>query len=214
MRGKKMLVQLLTGTFLAGVFWATVSLQGQEPKSSPAAAADPKLRKMKATGIITAKNAKDISFKAEGTQESQRYLLAPPANAAPSAEMTAAMKKVFVTNLVVLEWVGEETPVVSSIHSIHSKTASGVTSGIIVAAEPTGNPCHFDVKPNGMGFTERYQPHYDGKAKHWELADVIAKLKVGDKVKVSWVYDERKHPKVIQVLGHASEKTVPEKGKK
>jgi hypothetical protein len=211
---KKMLMQFLTGTILAGVFLATVSLQGQESKSSRAAATDPKPKKMKATGIITAKSAREITFKAEGARESQRYLLAPPGDAAPPAAMTAAMKKVFVTNLVVLEWVGEEAPVVSSIHSIHSKTASGVTSGIIVAAESTGSPCHFDVKPNGPGFIERYQPHYDAKAKRWELADVIAKLKVGDKVKVSWVYDERKHPKVIQVFGHASEKTIPEKGKK
>jgi hypothetical protein len=214
MRRQKLVVRLLILTFWAGVFWATVSLQGKEPKNSTAAVIDPKPKKMKATGIITAKSAKDIKFKAEGAQEEQRYLLAPPMDAAPSAEMVATMKKVFVTNLVVLEWVGEEEPVVSSIHSIHSKTASGVTSGIIVAAEPTGDPCHFDVKPNGLGFTERYQPHYDGKAKRWELADVIAKLKVGDKVKIAWVYDERKHPKDIKVTGHAPEKTVPEKGKK
>lgn len=214
MHSQKMLVRFFTGIFLAGVFWATVSLQGEEQKASPTAATDTKPKKMKATGIITAKSATDIKFKPEGSQEARRYLLAPPADAAPSAEMTATMKKVFVTNLVVLEWMGEEEPVVSSIHSIHSKTASGMTSGIIVAAEPTGNPCHFDVKPFSRGFTERYQPHYDVKAKRWELADVIAELKVGDKVKISWVYDERKHPKDIKVIGHAPETPVPEKEKK
>ena len=89
------------------------------------------------------------------------------------------MKQVFVTNLVVLQWVGEEEPVVSSIHSIHSKTSSGVVTGTVVAVEPTGDPPHFDVKPSGRGFTERYQPHYDPAAKRWEEnpARAIAGLK-------------------------------------
>jgi hypothetical protein len=213
---QKMLLRLLTGTFLAGVFWAAVSLQGEEPKDSPVAATGAKPKSGKVTGIITAKSDKDIKFKPEGAKEPQRYLLAAPADGAPSAEMQAAMKKVFVTNLVVLEWVGEEDPVVRSIHSIHAKNRSGVTSGTVVAVEPTGDPPHFDVKPSGLGFTERYQPHYDPAAKRWEEkpASVIAKLKVGDKVKVTWVYDERKHPKDIQVTGHAKETPAPEKGKK
>ena len=215
MSGKKILVRLLTGTFLAGVCWGAVGLQGEEPKDSPAAATDVKPKSNKATGIITAKSDKEIKFKPEGAKEPQRYLLAKPADGAPSAEMQTAMKKVFVTNLVVLEWVGADEPVVRSIHSIHSKTPSGVTTGTVVAAEPTGNPPHFDVKPSGQGFTERYQPHYDPAAKRWEEkpTSVIAGLKVGDKVKVTWVYDERKHPKDIRVTGHARRASNSEKGK-
>ncbi len=213
MPGGKTRIRFLTGSFLVSVFCGTICLQGDEPKDSPKTATYSKPKKMKATGIITAKSAKDIQFKREGSQEARIYLLTPPAEAV-SPEMADSMKKVFVTNLVVVEWTGDEDPVVKSIQSIHSKTASGVTNGIIVAAEPTGNPCHFDVKPVGPGFTERYQPHYDVKTKRWELDTVIAKLKVGDKVKISWVYDERKHPKDIQVIGRAKEKSFPENKKK
>jgi hypothetical protein len=215
MPGKRMLVRLLTGTFLVALNWNAVSLPGEEPKNSSSAATVAKPKSGKATGIITAKSEKEIKFKPEGTKEPQRYLLAKPADGVPSAEMVATMKKVFVTNLVVLEWEGEDEPVVKSIHSIHSKAGSGVTTGTVVAVEPTGDPPHFDVKPSGLGFTERYQPHYNSATKRWEEkpAGVIAELKVGDKVKVTWVYDERKHPKDIQVIGHVQKTSAPVKGK-
>jgi hypothetical protein len=212
---KKILVPLLTSTILAGAFWGTVGLQGKERTDSPAAAAGAKPKRGKVSGIVTAKSDKEITVKPEGSEATQRYLLPRQADGAPAADIRAAMKQVFVTNLVELQWLGEEEPVVSSIHSVHSKTPSGVVTGTVVAVEPTGDPPHFDVKPSGRGFTERYQPHYDPAAKRWEEkpARAIAGLKIGDKVKVTWVYDERKHPKDIQVIGHARGASEPKTGK-
>jgi hypothetical protein len=202
---KKFLVRLQLATILASLLLGATRLGAEDRTDSPATTTDVKPKRGKATGILTAKTAKDITVKAEGVQQTQRYRLA-------ASEVQSAMKTVFVTNLVVVEWEGEQEPVVRSIHMILPKTKSGVSVGTVVAVDP--NKDHFDLKPTGRGFTERYQPHYDMAAKRWEKipGHDIAELKVGEKIKVSWVYDERKHPKQIQVIGSEKPTRSPKKG--
>ena len=79
---KKILVPLLTGSILAGAFWGTVGLQGEERKDSPAAATGAKPKRGKVSGIITAKSDKDITVKPEGSKATQRYLLPRQADGA------------------------------------------------------------------------------------------------------------------------------------
>jgi hypothetical protein len=117
---------------------------------------------------------------------------------------------VFPTDLVVLQWQGEQEPVVTAIQAIHSKTRFGMVAGTVVAVEAGGNmPC-FDVKPRGQGYTERYVPQWDVKAKGWNksVVNAIAGLNVDDKVKVGWSYDERKRAAQVQVLSRPKPKRV------
>jgi hypothetical protein len=202
---KKFIEPLQVATVLASVLLGGTRLGAQGGTDSPAKATDVKPKRGKVTGILTAKTAKDITIKPESTQQTRCYRLA-------ASEVQSVMKSVFVTNLVVVEWEGEQDPVVSSIRMILPKTNSGVSTGTVVAMDPNND--HFDLKPTGRGFTERYQPHYDVAAKRWEKIPGrdIAELKVGEKIKVSWVYDERKHPKQIQVIRSAKPTRSPKKG--
>ena len=65
-------------------------------------------------GIVTAKTDKDITIKAEGENEAKRYLLAPQGGAA-KADLQAALKMVFPTNLVVFQAQGDQDPVLTGI---------------------------------------------------------------------------------------------------
>jgi hypothetical protein len=206
MSGHGMLKRLMGGTVLVAALCAGASLQawGQETSArSPA-------KSGKVTGIVTARTDKDITVKAEGTQKVQRYRLAAQPGGAPTADVQAAMKMVFVTNVVVLQWQGEPDPVVTSIRAMHSKTRFGSVAGTVTAVEPAANMPSFDVKPNGKGFTERYVPRWDVAAKGWDknLVRTIAGLSVGDKVKVAWSYDERKRATQIQVTAKAKPKSA------
>ena len=168
------------------------------------------------TGIVTAKTAKDITVKAEGAQQPRRYLLPSQAGGAPSADLQAAMKMVLPSDLVSLQWQGDQEPVVTSIHTIHPKTRFGVVTGTVVTVEPNGFgkvPC-LDVKPRGRGFTERYVPHWDIAANRPDanLTRAIAGLHAGDQVKIIWFYDNRNRAYQIQVMGGAQETSSPDKG--
>jgi hypothetical protein len=169
------------------------------------------------TGIVTAKTAKDITVKAEGAPQPRRYLLASQAGGVPSADIQAAMKMVLPSNLVSLQWQGDQEPVVTSIHTIHPNTRFGVVTGTVVAVEPNGfgkAPC-LDVKPRGREFTERYVPHWDIAANRPDanLTRAIAGLHVGEKVKIIWFYDNRNRAYQIQVMGGTQETPSPDVGK-
>jgi hypothetical protein len=190
---------MLAGIILIGGLLSTVSLQAWGQGTSRGIA--PKRGKI--TGIVTEKTDTAIAIKPEGRGPPVRYGLFSAAGGPPSADVQAALKTVFVTNLVALEWQGERGPVVvTSIHAIHPKARFGVVTGFVTAVEPAANMPSFDVRPSDRGFTERYVPRWDAVAKGWDanLARTIAALNVGDKVKVAWSYDERKRATQIQVL--------------
>ena len=124
---------------------------------------------------------------------------------------------VFPTNLVVLQWQGEQDPVVTSIQAIHSKTRTGTVTGTVTAIDPApkaGLPS-FDVKPSGRGPTECYVPNWDAAAKTWDknFSRAVAGLNVGDRIKVNWNYDERKRAVQIEVLSRAKAKPAEKKEK-
>ena len=195
---RRMFELALAGGFLVGGLLSVLSFQawGREPSQI----ATPESGKL--TGIVTAKTDKDITVKAEGANKPQRYRLTSQAGGAPSADVQAALKMVFVTNIVVLQWQGGQDPVVTSIHAIHSKTRFGTVTGIVAAVDPTSKMPSFDVKPISRGITERYVPRWDPASKGWDkgLLFLIAALTVGDRVKVAWSYDERKRAVQIKVI--------------
>jgi hypothetical protein len=205
MRGRTRFVRFLARALLLGSLALASSLPGAEKKPPRGAALHAAPQSGKIVGIVTAKTEKEISVKAEGEKEAKRYLLTPPTGGAPRADLQAALKMVFVTNLVVLQWQGEQDPVATGIQAVHSPTRAGIASGTVVAVEPSGNTPSFDVKPTSRGYTERYLPRWDVAAKTWDnsLLRVIAGLQAGDKVKVAWSYDERKRANQIQVTARA-----------
>jgi acylphosphatase len=206
-----MFVRVLAGTVLAGGLWITPSLPAAEKTSRAARAAS---QNRKIVGIVTAKTDKDIMVKAEGESEAKRYLLAEE-GAKPQADLQAALKQVFVSNLVALQWQGEQQPVLTGIHAFHSPARFGMVVGTVAAVEAAGNMPSFDVTPSGRGFTERYVPSWDVAAKGWNkgVVGTIAALNVGDKVKVAWSYDERNRAVQIQVLSRPKPKQAKKEAK-
>ena len=193
--------KLLTWTVLVGVLWTPVTHRARTART--------RWRRQRMPSLIAGRSPAFYGKNRQGhygqtgsAEQTQRYRLA-------ASDIQTAMKTIFVTNLVVLEWEGEQEPAVNSIRMILPKTRSGVSTGTVIAVEPKWN--HFDLKPFGRGLTERYQPHYDMAAKRPEKIPGrdISELKVGDKIKVTWVYDERKHPKQIQVIGEVGQKPFP-----
>jgi len=180
--------------------------------AAPSLAADTKPSRpgpsAKVFGIVTARSDKDITIKTEGEDEAKRYLLAP-AGGAPSADLKTALKMVFPTNLVVFQAQDGQEPVLTGILAMHSKTRQGMTTGTIVAVDSKATMPNFDVKPSGRGHTERYVPRWDVKAKSMDknLVQIINGLNVGDKVKISWTYDERKRAVQIVVTSKAKPAT-------
>jgi hypothetical protein len=208
MSGKSMFVRVLAGAVLASAFYGESSLQAAEKKPSQASA-----RQGEGTfGIVTAKTDKDITIKAEGENEAKRYLLAPQGGA-PKADLQAALKIVFPTNLVMFQSQGEQNPVLTGIQAIHSKTRLGMSTGTVVAVDADPKWPTFDVKPSGRGPTERYVAVWNPATKSVDqrLSQIIAGLNVGDKLKVAWFYDERKRATQIQVTTKAKPKRTEDK---
>ncbi len=215
MSRKRSFARALAGMVLVGGLVGIVSFQARGQETSRSAAP----RSGKLTGIVTAKTDRDITVKAEGTQKPRLYRFASPSGGGPSADLKAALKMVFVSNLVVLQWRGEEEPVLTGIQALHSRTRTGVTTGTVVATSVASQPGRempsLDVKPSGRGPTERYVARWDVAAKGWDksLLHIMAELNVGDKVKVAWSYDERKRATQIRVLSRAKPRPVKKEEK-
>jgi hypothetical protein len=213
---KNWFVSVLAGAVLASGWVAMPSLQAAEKKPSRASSRE----SGKVVGIVTAKSDKDIMVKAEGADEAKRYLLAPEGSA-PKADLQAALKKVFVPNLVALESQGQDQPVVTNIRVILPPVRMGAGTGIVVARESKPKEVPWiEVKPSDRGYTQRLWPRFVGGPDGFdkEMVRTFDELNVGDKVKVGWVYDERLRAAKIQVISRAKkadsarkkEKTTPE----
>jgi hypothetical protein len=208
MSGKNWFVSALAGAVLALGFCGKTSLQAADKKPARTSA-----RQGEGTfGIVTAKSDKEITIKAEGEDEAKRYLLAPKGGA-PKADLQAALKMVFSTNLVVFQAQGDQDPVLTGIQALHAKTRVGMVTGTVVAVDADPKWPTFDLKPSGKGHTERYVARWDMAAKSVDkkLAQIIAGLNVGDKLKVAWFYDERKRATQIQIIAKAKPKRAESK---
>jgi hypothetical protein len=205
MSEKSVFVRVLAGTVLACVLCGAASLRAAEkkpPKTAPHTAP----QGGRVVGIVTAKSDKDIMVKAEGDDEAKRYLLAAE-GATPKPELQAAMKAVFVPNLVMLESQGQDPAVVTGIRVMLPNARQGVVAGTVVARGNTPKEAWIDVKPSDRGYTQRYWPRFVGAPDGFdkEMVRIFGELNVGDKVKVGWGYDERIRAAQIQVVSRATE---------
>ncbi len=204
----------LVGACLVGGLCSAAARAADEPEKPRGAASSTRQQDGKITGILVAKDDKSITIKAEGAHESTRYLL--PAPGSPRTDVRAALKKIFVPNLVVIERETRHEPVVTSIGAIMSKQRRGIVTGTIVAQASGKREVYIDVKPAGHGFTERYWPPFVGNSRpnlggfDKQAIETIARLKVGDRVKVAWYCDERKRASQVRVIAPAP-KAKPKK---
>lgn len=218
MIGKEVFGRVLAAAVLAGGMWCGLASGAEEPKNAPATGPNSTAKSGKVVGIVTAKTDADITIKLEGAQETQRYLLAAPGGTVAPA-VQAELKKLFIPNLVSLQWQRQEEAVVASLHVIAPKVRRGSVAGTVVGRVSTDKEIYADVKPAGQGFTERYWPPFViDAATHkggfdTKAIEAIGKLNPGDKVRVEWYYDERKRAAKVQVVVRAPAPKPTEKDK-
>jgi len=157
-------------------------------------------------GILTAKGINWIEVKAEGQAESKRYIPEwrggmPENGGGPDEQTLAAIKRLPVSNLVRMDWTETEGHLrVLKIEMIAPEQKEGAAEGTVVAR----GDAWIDVKP-AQGYTERYMPRWiggmpkDGGGLDRDMLRALGQLKVGDAVRVRWVYDERKRVVEVQV---------------
>ncbi len=129
-----------------------------EEKKTP-----PPARSGNVVGILIDRKDAYIMVKPEGKQEPEKYLLAVPGGAV-SPSVDAAVKKLFVPNLVLLKWQrqGEDAVVTEASALVPSPKRSeqvtggrrvinysltGTVQGTVVACEVGDKACYIDVKP-------------------------------------------------------------------
>ena len=185
-------LRALIGAVIAASLCGGPTMQAAEKGNAPAG------KSGKVIGILTSKTDAEITVKPEGKEEEQTFLLAPPGGT-PSASVQAAAKT--------LRWRRQQDqPVVTSLQAIMPKVRTGTLLGTIVGQESTDKSIYIDVKPaGGRGFTERYWPRYIPSEGGFdkEMIKTIGRLNVGDRVKLTWVCDERKRVAQVRVLARA-----------
>jgi len=193
---RSMLVKVVLGTvFVSGLAGNLQLCDGEE-----AAVAD----QGTVTGIFIEAGKEAAVVKADNERESRRYLLGD--------DLAAAVKAIRAPNLVKLEWRldGERRRLVS-IATILPAEKSGTTTGVVTAKRPQW----LEVRPEG-GPAQRYMPKWiggmpaDGGGLDKEMIKAIGERKVGDKVKVSWIYEERLRVTAIELIEAAKDEKAPE----
>jgi len=150
------------------------------------------------TGLLTAKGEAWIEVRADGDQDAKRYIPhwrggLPKDGGGPDKAMLDAIKKLRVPNRVKLDWEFAEHLRVNSVEIIEPKEKSGVVEGEVTAK----GEAWVEVKPAGDAPAERYVPRWiggmpkDGGGLDKDALRVIGEVKVGDKVRVEWAYEER-----------------------
>ncbi len=186
MNPKWMLPALVAVLLFAGVF-ANPATYAEEGNRDEGAGGN-------VTGILTNKGSEWIEVKAEGESESVRYM---PywRNGGLDREMLGTIKKLVTTNLVKVEWRTQENRRrIVSVEMIVPSTRQGNVTGKVVALSEKW----IDLKPDGGGYTERYMPKWIGGAPdkggglEKDMVRRIREQKVGDKIVIQWIYDERK----------------------
>jgi hypothetical protein len=136
-----------------------------------------------------------------------------PQGGAPKADLQAALKTVFVPNLLMFSWQGQDQPVVTNIRVILPPVRMGVATGTVVARESKPKEVAWvEVKPSDRGYTQRLWPRFGPGGMDKEMTRIIGELNVGDKVRVSWTYDERLRAAKVQVISRAKQKPAGKKG--
>jgi hypothetical protein len=188
---------MVLGTLLLAAMALCVPTRAEEAKNGTV------------TGILTAKGTEWIEVKAEGEKESVRYIPCwrgglPKDGGGFDKGTLETIKKTPVATLVKVAWQLEEAKRrIVSLEVIAPVEKSGTVTGTVVAKGETWIDVTPDKVGDKQGPTERYWPRWiggmpkDGGGLDKDMLRAIAAAKVGDKVEIKWMYDERK--RVVQL---------------
>jgi hypothetical protein len=158
--------------------------------------------------ILTARGTDHLLVKEEGEAESRRYVI-PHGEDGADKEMAETLKKLYVANLVDLEWaLADGRRRVRAVRLLVPPEKSGEVTGVVTAKGDRW----VDVKPDGEGPTERYTSRWVGGREGGPDRDqlrAIVELKKGGRVRVLWQYQERKLIVELSGAGAPAESAVP-----
>ncbi len=158
----------------------------------------------KAAGILVDKDNDNnwIEVKADGDKEAKRYHRM-------DKDAKDTLKSLVVANRVELEWIKKnDKRVLDSVKMIVPTEKTGVVTGEIVDK----GEHWIDVKADGDTAVERYSPRWvggspkEGGALEKDMVRKLGDLKVGEKVKINWTYDDRKCATQVDPAGPAGKK--------
>jgi len=186
-----MLRSLIYVFLLACLLGSTVAITAEEQKAPTTGTL---------TGILTAKGSNWIEVKADGEQDAVRYIPywrggMPKDGGGFDKAMLETINKLVVPNRVKLSWEKQEHLRIVSVDMLLSQEKSGTVTGVITALGKDW----IEVKADGKdGVAERYMPRWIGKNPSEGggfdkvMLQIIAGLKVGARVELKWIRDERK----------------------
>ncbi len=218
MRGKKLLVRVMVGAVLLSGAWGSRQVEARkdtvmaktEPRTEARTAAE-EPQEGTVSGILVRKRDNGIAVKADGKLEADRYR---PRwiGGGYDREMVAQIKAIPVLNRVRLEWALEEHRRVLAIEMIVPEEKEGVVEGTVTAR----GEHWIEVLPDGEdAVPDRYMPRWiggmpkDGGGLDKDILRIIGTVNKGDKVRLTWVYDERKRVVELTVTERAPQE--PEK---
>ncbi|MCX7806071.1 MAG: serine/threonine protein kinase, partial [Planctomycetota bacterium] len=135
-----------------------------------------------------------VDFKADGEDVSRRYPLATGADGTPDRAILDVLQKVFSLNRGRVSWrLVNGQPVATAVEIATPKEQSGTLIGVLTFNQ---NNC-IEVKPDS-GPPERFIPRWmgghpsQGGGLDRQMVAALTRFKVGDRVRVSWIYETRK----------------------
>ena len=173
---------------------------GEKPLAGKSVDAHAEQRAGAVTGILISKGEGWIEVKAEGEEAPKNYTVvwipgATKEGGRPDEKMIKLLQKIATNNLVQLMWRDEEGQrKVVAIREVVPPARTGAMLGVIVGKGDEW----IEVKPPKAGYTERYIPRWvggmpqDGGGFDKDMIRTFGGITVGDKVKLQWMYDERK----------------------
>ena len=150
-------------------------------------------------GILISKDKNSITVLPDGAKEPKRFTPhwrggLPKDGGGLEKKMLEEIRNLITTNRVRVKWEFEERPRVVEVETLVPKSKKGTVRGTVVAKSKNS----IDVKPFDKGPVERYLPHWHGGnpsaggGLDKKVLQQLAPIKVGQKVTVSWEYEERK----------------------
>lgn len=151
------------------------------------------------TGVLVKKDGATIFVKADGTEEAVKYRPRwsggmPKDGGGFDKAIEEQIRKIPVTNRVRVTWVLEEGRRVTAIECVKLETEKGVDEGTVTEVGEN----FIEIRTAAGGY-ERYLPRWQEGGLDKEMLAKIRTFKAGQKVRVEWVYDERK--RVVGISG-------------
>lgn len=149
----------------------------------------PEVREGRTVGILASHASEYMLVKGEGQFETRRYYPQWGADGY-DRKMMDRFRKLRPGNLVEVEWTWDGHYRAKSVQSYVPPEKTGTAEGTVAGRSDRW----LEIKPDGRGYTERYYVRWDGggEAPDPQQEEMFGLYKKGDRVKVTWRFDDRK----------------------